>query len=123
MVFEGPWTTNNAKAADCRVVGLKPDLAVTRVSYNGPAFSGDPIQVSWTVANVGNDATWSGTKRWFDYVYLSPDPVFDFGRASSPGKVVHAADQPLASGESYTANVTLNLPGRHRRKEIPPRLQ
>ena len=110
VVFEGPWTTNNAKAANCRVLGLKPDLAVTRVSYDGPAFSGDPIQVSWTVTNIGDDATWSGTMRWFDYVYLSPDPVFDLSRASLIGKVVHAANQPLASGESYTAKVTLNLP-------------
>ncbi|MCY2955084.1 MAG: hypothetical protein NTU53_24415 [Planctomycetota bacterium] len=109
-VFEGPWTTNNAKAAACAVTGLRPDLQVSDIRTSVPAYSGDPVQVSWTVTNVGDDAVWSGTQRWTDRVYVSPDPVFSLGRATLIGAVVHSNATPLGSAASYTASVTMNLP-------------
>src|SRR5690606_10369887 len=55
-------------------VGAVPDLTVT--SINGPAsgFSGQPIEVSWTVENQGDGGT--NAPLWYDGIFLSDSPTF-----------------------------------------------
>ena len=47
-----------------------PDLAVTGVQAPAQNFSGQPMQLSWTVANNGTGPTVAST--WTDAVYMSP---------------------------------------------------
>ena len=55
-----------------------PDLAVTSVQAPAEDFSGLPMNLSWTVANVGMSATTASS--WTDAVYISPDPALDAKR-------------------------------------------
>ncbi|MEI7464998.1 MAG: CARDB domain-containing protein, partial [Burkholderiales bacterium] len=54
-------------------------------------------------------AVWSGTQRWVDTVYFSPDPVFGY-RAIALGSVVHDNKAGLAAGASYTETAEFTLP-------------
>ncbi len=51
-----------------------PDLVVQDVQPPNMPFSGQPIQVSWEVHNLGLGST--GMATWYDYVYLSADNAF-----------------------------------------------
>ncbi|HND54879.1 MAG TPA: CARDB domain-containing protein, partial [Pirellulaceae bacterium] len=102
------------------VTNHHPDLIVTNVQTAASAFSGEKIDVTFTVKNVGDAPVWSGTASWTDYVYISPDPTFDPSdptsyfslrdRMSYGGSAVHRNDQPLAPGASYTVTVSVTLP-------------
>ena len=81
------------------------DLVVTAVAPIGPASSGKPLTVTWSVANQGIGITRVGS--WTDRVYLSRDQVRsaddvvlgDFSRTGY-----------LRPGETYTRQVSANLP-------------
>lgn len=51
-----------------------PDLTVANVSAPASPFSGQSVSVSWRVSNNGTGST--GMDNWFDYIYLSTDPVY-----------------------------------------------
>ncbi|MFH1279223.1 MAG: CARDB domain-containing protein [Candidatus Eisenbacteria bacterium] len=108
-----PGETHFAKAAaiDCAgnegpfggrsngvIVAPLPDLAVTQVSAPDSAFSGQTIQVSWQVSNLGPGGT--NTPSWEDAVYLSTDTLLDVGEDISLGR--HGNVSYLQAGESYT---------------------
>src|SRR5207302_5294644 len=76
-----------------------PDLAVTAVHAPAQDFSGQPMQMSWTVANSGTGPTVAGT--WTDAVYMSTKNTLDAG-ATLLGTFTHRG--VLANGSSYTAN-------------------
>src|SRR5262249_18805808 len=66
---------DNFKARPINVLagaGL-PDLAVTAVHADAHVAAGNPINVSWTVQNVGLGPT--TLPQWYDVVYLSSAPV------------------------------------------------
>jgi hypothetical protein len=50
-----------------------PDLTITGVSVPTPSGVGQPIQVSWTVANIGTQPAYG---FWTDEIYLSTDNIF-----------------------------------------------
>ena len=77
--------------------GPAPALAVTAVSAPSMASEGQPITVSWTVANDGA----STTQSWNDAVYLSLDTLFDPLSAIYLGYAPHTGG--LASGSNYDA--------------------
>ncbi|MEX2553759.1 MAG: CARDB domain-containing protein, partial [Actinomycetota bacterium] len=89
-VWEGPYTGNNQRSALSTITPLIPDLEVTEIVLPESAYSGEAVEITWTVTNVGDDPVWSGTQRWRDYLYVSPDPVFIFSRATSVGSVVRS---------------------------------
>ncbi len=82
-----------------------PDLAVTSVQAPAQNFSGQPMSLSWTVANIGTGPTVADS--WTDAVYMSPDPVID-SNATELGTFTHQG--VLAVGSSYTDTETLDLP-------------
>ena len=82
-----------------------PELDVTSVVAPAEDFSGEPMNLSWTVANVGTGPTVAGT--WTDAVYMSPDPVLD-SSATELGTFTHQG--VLAAGNAYTESQTVNLP-------------
>ena len=83
-----------------------PDLTVTTVTAPPTAFSGQPLEVRWTVANNGNRGTTVST--WYDLVYLSATPTFDSQTAITLGNAPNPAF--LNTGERYQKTATFNLP-------------
>lgn len=108
---------NNARVSAKMQVSLAayPDLQVTSILAPAEAFSGDYIEVKWTVQNKGQGAT--DQSRWYDTVYLSPDSTLDFTYVGTGGIRV---DDPLlytlAHGGildpngTYEASATVALP-------------
>ncbi|MEI6783111.1 MAG: CARDB domain-containing protein, partial [Verrucomicrobiota bacterium] len=83
-----------------------PDLSVTAVQAPATAIGGQPMQVSWTVANVGTYAT--PAIGWYDAVYLSKDQIFD--PASDVKLGAFTRPQALGIGQSYTNTLLVDIP-------------
>ena len=81
-----------------------PDLAVQTVSLPASGGVGQPISVSWTVANQGSAAA---NGSWQDAVYLSTKPTLD-GSAVLLDDVAHNGG--LAKGATYTGTDTVDVP-------------
>ncbi|MCY2992548.1 MAG: hypothetical protein NTY19_32405, partial [Planctomycetota bacterium] len=101
---------NNTAAAPI-ACSLPPpvDLRVTEVRPAATAWSGQDVQVGWTVANLGGAAAESPAGGWYDSVFLSRDPYLDrdtdlrLGSFLVPGSLA-------ASGDSYAPAITARLP-------------
>jgi len=106
-VSEGVNEADNWRAAEATAVQLTPppDLQVASVRGPAQAFSGQPIQVSWTVTNSGTGRTLE--TAWDDQIFLSGDDTLD-GSDVSLGSVRHSGS--LAAGDSYTASGRVTLP-------------
>jgi RHS repeat-associated protein len=81
-----------------------PDLAVQSVSLPSSGGVGQPISVSWTVANQGAGAA---NGSWQDALYLSTKPTLDAG-AVLLDDVAHNGG--LAKGAIYTGADTVDVP-------------
>lgn len=84
-----------------------PDLQVTSVLSMASAFSGEPLELNWTVTNKGESPTRVG--RWFDYIYLSGNPSFDPDQAFYLGNLQYKGGL-LDADSSYTQTRTVTLP-------------
>jgi YD repeat-containing protein len=82
-----------------------PALDVTSVLAPSQDFSGQPMTLSWTVANQGTGPTVATS--WIDAVYMSPDSTLD-QNSTLLGNFEHGG--ALAVGDSYTSSQTLILP-------------
>ena len=82
------------------------DLQVTNISASTPALSGEPINVQWTVSNLGPDS--SIVTYWKDAVYLSADQVLDPENDVNLGTFDHQGE--LAGGTNYIADKSVVLP-------------
>ncbi len=82
-----------------------PDLAVTGVIAPPVELSGQPMTLSWTVANQGMGPTIAGA--WTDAVYMSSEAALD-SSATELGTFNHRG--ALAAGESYTDSETVTIP-------------
>jgi subtilase family serine protease len=80
------------------------DLVVTIDNIEQPAFSGQFIEVSWTVSNISSEPTTAS--NWLDYIYLSSDSVFS--TATFVKSVSHVG--ALGVGAEYSPTVSINLP-------------
>ena len=84
----------------------EPDLQVTGlVGPSATPHSGDTINVSWTVTNVGNRDTRQG--YWIDRVYLSRSPSLD-SSSYMLGQVSH--NSILTASGSYQQSLSVRLP-------------
>jgi autotransporter-associated beta strand protein len=98
-------SNNTTQATATSVLAPYPNLQVTTIGLDpNPAYSGKPLQVSWTVGNAGNLAA---TGTWTDRVYLSTDDQLDAGDMSL-GEAQHAGT--LLATASYPASFTATLP-------------
>ena len=84
-----------------------PDLQVTALGVSDQPVVGQPLTVSYTVANLGGD-TPPGQSAWDDLVYLSADPSLDRAADRYLGLVRHRAG--LSAGQSYDAALTVSIP-------------
>jgi subtilase family serine protease len=99
---------NNTTASDTAIaIGLNavPDLIVDRVETATTAIGGQNLDLTWTVTNKGA-ANASG--RWYDYLYLSRDQIFDPNNDIYLGFGI--AETELATGESYTLTQSVEIP-------------
>ncbi|MDQ7053629.1 MAG: CARDB domain-containing protein [candidate division KSB1 bacterium] len=114
-LIEGEETDNRTAATVQVTLSPMPDLRVTAVQAPPNAFSGDTIEVAWTVENVGNGPTL--VDAWYDGFFLSSDSVLDYSliRANRIRFEDHFLDQRkhtgiLQPGESYQATARIALP-------------
>jgi hypothetical protein len=82
------------------------DLEVPQVQAPDFAYSGQTMQVAWTVADSGLGAT--NVPQWYDDVYLSPTPGFDPGTATYLKRVQNLTS--LSPGEAYSNEALVTLP-------------
>jgi RHS repeat-associated protein len=106
-VFENTNETNNTTAAALSIaLTPPPDLQVASVDSPAAGYANQPITINWSATNAGTGGT--EVDRWFDSVYLSKDKYFDPTADKFLGYVEHSG--ALASGSSYSASLTANLP-------------
>ena len=107
-VFENGDTANDFAEAP-EVFDVTPikyaDLVVSSVTAPAAGASGQPISMSWTVANQGIGVT--NESSWSDAVSLSTDPA-GTNIVASLGGFEHIG--ALAPGGSYTHTVNATLP-------------
>ncbi|MDB9444753.1 CARDB domain-containing protein [Anabaena sp. CS-542/02] len=82
-----------------------PDLQLTNVNAPSGAFSGQAMNLSWTVTNEGTGRTLE--TAWWDRVFMSVDEILD---ASDRILGDFYRSGTLNPGESYTGTGTVNLP-------------
>ncbi len=107
-VFEEGVEDNNDRATDDTIhIALRPapDLVVTNVDAPASGFSGQLLNLSWTVENAGATAT---VGSWYDAVYLSLDQVFDRQGDVYLGYKFRPSD--LAVGQNYTQTAGFEIP-------------
>jgi hypothetical protein len=107
-VFEAQNEADNLRSSNSTTqVDLTPpsDLQVSLVNAPARGFAGQPLNLSWTVANQGQGRTLENA--WYDEVYLSVDEVWD-ANDRSMGRVYH--NGALNSEESYRVNQALTVP-------------
>jgi subtilase family serine protease len=99
-------------------VTLSPyaDLEVEGLIVPSDVFSGDSIDVTFTVSNVGDGRT--SATSWVDSIFLSDDEVFDYNFTSSESvlrvneRLVGTSEHigALEPGESYSTTTRIRLP-------------
>ena len=88
------------------VLSPPADLAVTGVQAPvGGGFSGQPLNLTWTVANNGTGPT--STATWTDAVYMSGSATLG-NNATLLGTFTHLGT--LTPGSSYTTTQSVDLP-------------
>ncbi|HND51949.1 MAG TPA: CARDB domain-containing protein, partial [Pirellulaceae bacterium] len=109
VVFENGAEANNRREAP-QPFDVSPtpyaDLAFTALNAPSTAFSGQQVNLSWTVINQGIGLT--DRSSWTDGVFLASDPA-GLNRVGVPlARVIHSG--PLSPGDSYTSSATVTLP-------------
>ncbi|MCB2409519.1 CARDB domain-containing protein [Hymenobacter lucidus] len=103
-VYEYDFETNNEQRV-AFTYRYSDDLRVTALTTTGAAYSGQSVQVNWTVDNQGAFRTLA--TGWYDQVFLSKDNVLD---ASDLNLSTVQRNGELAVGGSYAAQATVKLP-------------
>lgn len=108
-IYETPNEGNNSNL-DSIVINLSPWPDLEPVSLGAipdTLLAGQNFSFSYTVQNTGT-ATAARAGGWQDGVYISSNPVFDAGSATSLQTL--SLLQPVPAGGSYNPIVPLNLP-------------
>ncbi len=115
--------TNNQGHGTTSVTPIPADLRVTAATMepigNDQAYSGESVQVRYTVTNVGEYPVWPGTEYWKEHLWISADVLEEWtssgiersaNRATYLGEIVHVNDEPLEPGGSYDVVYEFVLP-------------
>ncbi|RMG35700.1 MAG: LEPR-XLL domain-containing protein, partial [Gammaproteobacteria bacterium] len=102
--------TDDQDVVTTDVASPEPNLVVSEVIPPSQAYSGEPVEIGYSVVNDSEVPIWSGTGFWRDQVWLSKDPVFDWSRATLLATEFISNATPLAPGEGYTRTVEATLP-------------
>ncbi|NJO98796.1 MAG: hypothetical protein HC764_24655, partial [Pleurocapsa sp. CRU_1_2] len=82
------------------------DLSITVNSSPTEALVQGGVNLSWTVTNNGTDVA---KAKWYDYIYVSDDPVYDSGDRYVDS-IYNGENTPLAPGQSYTKSKSVTIP-------------
>ncbi|MCF8364868.1 MAG: choice-of-anchor D domain-containing protein [Bacteroidales bacterium] len=82
------------------------DLTVAGIIIPDTGYSGETVDMSYTISNIGTGGT--GLVPWTDNVYISESPVFNQATATSVATLTNVS--ALSGGQSYTKNLTFELP-------------
>jgi hypothetical protein len=109
-VYEYQAEDNNTAVADV-VLSLAPpvDLQVTQIVALTTAWSGQTMNVQWTVTNTGGSLATADKGGWYDSIYLSRDPYLDRNADIALGSVLYQGEL-TPNGGSYTASLDAHLP-------------
>ena len=107
QVYELSNEADNVTASAPFIVTLTPpaDLVVTRVQAPSQAFSGQAVNLNWTIANAGSGRT--EERLWYDRILLSIDGVLD-NTDVILGERLH--DGVLLADGSYVGTASVTLP-------------
>ena len=107
QVYELSNGADNVTASAPFIVTLTPpaDLVVTRVQAPSQAFSGQVVNLNWTIANAGSGRT--EESFWYDRILLSTDGVLD-NRDVELGYFPHYG--ALLADGSYVGTASVTLP-------------
>lgn len=107
-VFEDQFEGDNVIVSNLIHIDLTPppDLRVDTVEAQNLAFSGQPMDVNWTVSNHGEGRTVES--GWYDRVVMSEDNVLGNADDRNMGDFWHAG--ALDPDESYSMTRSVNLP-------------
>lgn len=97
---------NTSQPREIAVSNAAPDLFVTSVSSPTTGNAGQPVNVSWTIANQGAGST--VRTQWTDRIYLSPTQVLNSSTAILIGSFQR--NGALNNGESYVQTENLTIP-------------
>ncbi len=84
-----------------------PNLTVTNAVAPDSALIGNPLTVSWTVANSGSETAYGNS--WNDRIYLSDDEYLDDEDRSIYSQPRDNQDS-LESSDSYTTEASFSIP-------------
>ncbi|MFM7264892.1 MAG: CARDB domain-containing protein, partial [Cyanobium sp.] len=98
---------NNQVAVPIDLDLQAPDLVLLSASAPITAVAGARLDLSWQVKNEGLSAA---EGSWYDQVYLSRDPYYDY-TDTYLGSSDPTAHLPLAVGDSYSQSLNVSLPG------------
>lgn len=98
---------NSSQPKQIQITNTPPDLRVMTVVNPANGTAGQPIQIDWTVANIGTGATLTGD--WYDRVLLSASPTLGNGTQVSLGSFLRTG-APLAPNADYTRSAVISLP-------------
>ncbi|WP_053540396.1 ELWxxDGT repeat protein [Anabaena sp. WA102] len=106
-VFENDKENDNLTVGSPTNVSLTPppDFQVTNVTIPSQSFSGQSLNLSWTVTNKGIGKNLETV--WYDQVFLSTDEVLD---ADDRNLGTFSQNGILNSNDSYTSSQTVSLP-------------
>ena len=82
------------------------NLKVTGADVPSVVSFNETVDVSWTVANTGNDRAGA---NWTDYIYLSNDAVYD-DNDTYLNRLESTEFTPLEAGDAYTASQSVVIP-------------
>jgi len=116
---EEPNTENNISETHSITIEQSPyaDLQVTSITIPPTAFSGDSIDIGWTVENFGTGP--ADVDYWYDSIFLSENDDIDFDFAAMGDNAIviydtfldeHKHEGSLQPGESYTVSKRVQLP-------------
>ena len=72
-----------------------PDLTITTATAPTSAVVDSPINVSWTVQNIGSV---SAPGKWYDAVYIGSSPTFNASSDTFITSFSESKQSPLAAG-------------------------
>lgn len=106
-LFESPFDNNNTRQLSIEVtLTPPPDLTVSNITLPSLASNRQNVPVSFSVLNLGPNETDANTA---DRLYLSKRSDGDLFDAI-PLQTRQAGLYPLAGGQSYTTNTTIEIP-------------
>ena len=97
---------NASQPRPIQIADATPDLRITSTSHPATGNAGQPVSVSWIVANQGAGPTVA--TRWTDRIYLTPTQTFDSTTALLVGSFDH--NGALNNGETYTRTESIVIP-------------